>query len=491
MRKLVLLLVLCLSASPSAGQSTLDHEIRGIISKYHIPASGAGILARAPGGATTYYALHPDTPRMPASNMKLWTTSAALDALGPDYQYSTYLTTVGRVKDGTLEGHLWVTGRGDPTISDRFEGDRFATMKEWAEDLKRLGIRHVTGCVVGDDDYFDDVMRNPAWKKAHYMEWYGAPISELSYNDNCLLVHWKPGKRVNAPALYAFEPDVGAMTLVNHVKTSSSRRRDGRWYLPHVGDVTAEALGTVRITRKGDLADWVPVDNPTQFFAATFRAVLINKGITVDGPGVDQDDAKIKVASGTPLRRVAVYKSPTLAEIVKVTNRRSQNFYAEMIFKTLGRVKAGTGTCAAARKVVLDFMKRWKIPTKGFHQQDGSGLATENQVTPRQIVDLLDVMDKHPASPVFWDSLPVGGERGGSLHHRFQRTRRERALAPHISAKTGSINKVRALSGVCRPEEREPVFFSILLNDIPGSGYAGIPAIDEIVMALAEHAERR
>ena len=445
-------------------------------------------MARSPGGATTYYSLHADIPRAPASNMKLFTTAVALDALGADYEYSTYLTLVGPVEDGVLDGHLWVTGRGDPSISDRFEGDRDAMMKRWAAELKRLGIRHVTGSVVGDDDYFDDVMRHPEWKKSHYMEWYGAPVSALSFNDNCLRVYWKPGPRVNAPALYSIDPDVSAMALVNGMKTASAKGTERRSYLPHVGSGTAEALGSIRITRKSPVSDWVPVDNPTQFFAAAFRAVLVAEGITVDGPGVDQDDAKIKVGPDTPVRRVAVHKSPTLSALVRVTNRHSQNFYAEMLLKTVGRERQKMGSYEAGRKAVGEFMKRWKIDSKGFRQEDGSGLAATNAVTPRQFVDLLDVMDKHPAAEAFRDSLPVGGERGGSLRTRFQKTREQKALASSIAAKTGSINSVRALSGVCRPEGGEPFFFSVLLNDIPGAGYAGVPAIDEIATALARHA---
>ncbi|MBE7557577.1 D-alanyl-D-alanine carboxypeptidase/D-alanyl-D-alanine-endopeptidase [bacterium] len=475
-------------AAPAAQKPvppSLDATIRGILQKYRIPAASAGILAQSPDGKTTYYSLNPDTPLIPASNMKLWTTAAALDELGPAYRFSTNLTLVGRIEGDTLHGDLWVTGRGDPTISGRFEGgDRFAQMKRWADELLSAGIRRVTGGVVGDDDFFDDVLRHPDWKPAHYAEWYGAPVCALSFNDNCVDIHWKPGPTLNSPAAYSIDPDVGALALRNNVKTSARNSRDGRYYLVSVGSPTAEALGTVRLSRTIPVQDFLPVDNPTYYFVSTFKQVLESRGIQVAGPAVDRDEVRRAVPRDVPVRRFSVAWSPDLAEIVKVINRRSQNFYAEMLLKTIGKESRGEGSFSGGERAILEFMRRSEIPTEGFRQADGSGLADTNRVKPRQFVALLRVMDAHPARAVFWDSLPVGGRADGSMRNRFQADARQRRLAGAVQAKTGSINSVRALSGACRPDHGKPFYFSVVLNDIPGAGAAGTPAIDEIVLAI-------
>lgn len=475
------------AARAPAPPASLDETIRSILRKHNIPAASAGILAAAPDGSEIYYALNPDRPCIPASNVKLWTTAAALDALGPDYRFSTTLTLVGEVEDATLHGHIWVTGRGDPTISGRFEnGDRYALMKRWADDLLAAGIRYVTGHVVGDDDFLDDVMRPPDWKPAHYAEWYGAPVSALSFDDNCVQIHWRPGAAVNRPAQYSINPDVGVVALKSSVRTAARGANDGRYYIAHVGNPTFEALGTVQLGRTSPVTDNLPVDNPTLYFTAAFKKVLESKGIAVGGEAVDQDEAQVAVGRGVPVRRFAVALSPELSQVVAVINQRSQNFYAEMLLKTLGREVGQEGSYAAGVAAVRDYMWRSGIPLEGFHLADGSGLAATNQVTPRQFVALLSAVDRSPTRHLFWDSLPVAGARAGSMRNRLQSGAGQRRLAEHVRAKTGSINTVRALTGACRPESGRPFYFSILLNDIPGAGYAGTPAIDEIVLALHE-----
>jgi serine-type D-Ala-D-Ala carboxypeptidase/endopeptidase (penicillin-binding protein 4) len=485
----LLFLLAFISTLQAAPKSSLSKNIDAILAKYKVKKTSAGILITSPKEGSVYYALNPDTPRIPASNMKLFTTAVALDVMGPDYVFTTPLTLVGDVKEGVLHGHIWVSGRGDPTISERFhKGDRYRVFKQWADLLIAKGIKRVTGSVVGDDNYFDDQVRNPDWDEGNLGEWFGAPVSALSFNDNCVDVYWKAGKKIGSKARYSINPNLGALIINNRVKTVRYKRgvSNRRYYHMLVGTPTTEVRGSIRSTRKRAVCDVAAISNPTLFFAAAFTKVLRDKGIKVDGPPLDNDDAEIAIAQGTPVRRVSTARSPKLSSIVYVTNHRSQNFYAEMLLKCIGRVVNGTGSFQDGAEVVSKFMTRWKIAGNGFHQADGSGLAKSNRVTPRQFVALLRVMKSHPHGKHFWSSLPQGSKKGGSMHYRLQQGKYQQRLAPYVWAKTGSVNGVRALSGICRPKKGKPFNFSIILNDLPKRGLLGNRAIDEIIAAAAK-----
>lgn len=143
---------------------------------------------------------------IPASNMKLLSTAAALDALGPGFRYHTRLYADGEIQNGTLLGALVVRGSGDPSFGGRFrDGDALGVFRDWADSLRALGVRRVQGPVIGDDDVFDNVHLGQGWQWDDLKWYYGAEISGLQFNEGTVHVEVR-GTSPGQPARIVAEP---------------------------------------------------------------------------------------------------------------------------------------------------------------------------------------------------------------------------------------------------------------------------------------------
>ena len=141
------------------------------------------------------YEREADKGFMPASNMKIYTTAAAINTFGPDYRYETRICLNGKVTaNGTLKGDVVVVGSGDPSISGRYSKETSTTtiLQQWAKAVRAAGIRRINGDVIGDDNCFDDAPRSGTWQLDYYQEWYAAENSGLSINENCYDVIVRP-----------------------------------------------------------------------------------------------------------------------------------------------------------------------------------------------------------------------------------------------------------------------------------------------------------
>ncbi|HEX2643312.1 MAG TPA: D-alanyl-D-alanine carboxypeptidase, partial [Thermoanaerobaculia bacterium] len=196
------LTVLCLLAGPAVSprppaaqgtqttpQTALQRGLDVAVSQALRLSASMGVHIVELDSGQTVYAYNADEPRVIASNTKLFTTAAALDALGPGAFFETRLVMRGRLEDDTLRGDLGVVGGGDPAISGRdYDGDSYAVFRDWARELRARGIRRVTGDLYLDDGYFEPMRIHPEWPRDQLAEWYEAPIGALSFSDNCILV---------------------------------------------------------------------------------------------------------------------------------------------------------------------------------------------------------------------------------------------------------------------------------------------------------------
>jgi D-alanyl-D-alanine carboxypeptidase/D-alanyl-D-alanine-endopeptidase (penicillin-binding protein 4) len=237
-----------------------------------------------------------------------------------------------------------------------------------------------------------------------------------------------------------------------------------------------EAVGTIAIDNTKD--DSAAVHDGALYFASVFNDVLTSNGITVRGKARHERTA-------TATQELLSHKSPKLADIIKVINLNSQNFYAECLGKTLGKLEGTGGSFAAGTDVVHKFMQEHGIFNEGEHRVDASGLSAENRVTARQLVETLRFMDAGPHKTAWRASLPQGGTRG-SLKTRFQSTSETRALAPRIFGKTGLIGGVRSLTGIVTTQSGRELYYSIILNGLEDKRADDAMAlIDAIAVRLA------
>ena len=421
---------------------------------------------------------------IPASNMKLFTTASALDALGPGYRYATRLYADGEIQNGTLLGSLVVRGSGDPTFGGRYTaGDLTMAFRQWADSLRSAGVRRVVGPVVGDDDVFDDVGLGKGWAWDDLVYAYAAPVSGLQFNEGAVEVT-ATGTTAGQPARLAVTADAGAdyVRLVNRTTTGGPSAES------YARDLAANVYTVSSTVAPGEVqTEALAVVNPTDFFVQTLVSVLRREGIEVEGTAVDVDDWGAR-PDYRRMRRVATHLSPSLGAIVGVTNTDSNNLYAEQILRTMGAV-AYTGTqypLGSTEAGVLagePFLRRIGIEPADLSLVDGSGLSAMNRLTPEAIITLLDAMYRHPDAPTrdaFYRSLSVGGLTG-TLSGRY----RGGLARGNVHAKTGYISGARTLSGYVTATNGHTIAFALLCNHYSTATARVNRAQDAIVEALA------
>jgi D-alanyl-D-alanine carboxypeptidase/D-alanyl-D-alanine-endopeptidase (penicillin-binding protein 4) len=464
----------------------LGKAIDAIVSRKDFAAAFWGIEVRSLATGRTLYARNAEKAFRPASSMKLVTTAAALDAYGKDARIRTTLETAGRLDAlGRILGDVYLVGRGDPNLSARFTPGRpAAAFEEMADALVAAGIRRIEGRVIGHEGAFSGERRGSDWTWEDLAWGYGAEVSALSFADNQVEVTLAPGERAGDPAVLDVVPDTGCVAVRSSVATvdAASAKNDGG-PSPDGGEEvsldrepgSSEARLTGRLPLGGSWDGRLAVADPARCAAAAFRGVLETKGIRVTG-GV----AMSREALPAGVRVLAAHLSPSMAEMVRVVNKESQNLHAETLLRLVGLKVKGEGSAAKGHEALAEMAKRLGVPDEGWGLTDGSGLARTDLLTPRGLVALLVAMDRHPCAAAFRDSLPVAGV-DGTLEKRMRGTPAER----RVTAKTGTLRLANALAGYVTTERGERLAFAIVVNNHAGKGGEAVAAIDAIAAALA------
>lgn len=407
-----------------------------------------GVVIRSADTGDTLYERGGDLALIPASNMKLLVSSAALLCLGPDFTWVTEVLASGPIdSNGTLEGDLIIRGGGDATLDT--EG-----LRELARRIKSAGIVKVKGAVVADDTAFDGRRLGWGWSWDDEPYYYSAQISALCLNRNTVDVWVYPGRSAGSPAVIRTVPPTNLVTVESTATT-------GR----------ADSEKTIRVNRKRGLnviqvSGSIPegqypeqreapatVEDPALYAGDVFRTELTRQGILVAGglrSGAAPEDAVLIVKR----------TSPPLSHVLALLNKPSDNLIAEVLLKSLGRAVKGSGTTEAGIEAVMEVFAQVGMDTGAIRMVDGSGLSRLNLVTARSIAALLGYMRVHPQWNVFVNSLPTAGV-DGTLRGRMKGT----AAEGRVRAKTGYLSRVSSLSGYVNTRSGERLVFSILMNN--------------------------
>ncbi|MGG4498856.1 D-alanyl-D-alanine carboxypeptidase/D-alanyl-D-alanine endopeptidase [Brevibacillus reuszeri] len=405
---------------------------------------------------------------IPASNMKLFTTVAGLDKLGPAYQWKTEVYVAGTLTNGgVLQGDLILKGYGDPSLTP-------ADLKDLAFALKEKGIKHINGNLLLDESYFDDTRLGVSWMWDDEPYGYSAQLSALAVHKNFVTVTMTPGKTVTTPPVLAMEPATTYVKLTNQLKTVEGDKSNITVERPR-GKNEAIISGTIGLKAKPYQQD-VTMEDPALFVGEVWKQELAAQGIKLN-PNTAMK--KTVVTNGVPFH---THLSKPLHEIIVELNKESDNFYAEMLLKTLGATQKGKGSFEAGSEVVADVMKRAGIET-GFTQVDGSGLSRFDLITAEQMITLLSFVQDQDYRDVLEQALPIAGV-DGSLKNRMKGT----AAENKIIAKTGSMGGVNSLSGYATAKNGNKLAFSILINGIYKSKYAR-DLQDYVAILLATYPE--
>ncbi len=485
------------SADPgprSHTRTALDRRIDNILGKSDAQRGFWGIEVVQLASGKLLYERDANHLFLPASNMKMFTTAAALEKLGPDYVFRTTVESAaapdaeGRVAD------LYLVGRGDPNLGPRtfpytYHGpaqpaDKF--IDDLADQVKARGVREVAGSLIADDSYFVWEPFAPNWA-ADDLEWgYGAPVTALAFNDNLLTLHIKPAAKAGDPASVLLDPvpdyfaikDAVTTTLAGTAKNLSEERLPGSMQLDVWGQIPVDA---------GEDLDTVAVADPPRLVADLFRRALQARGIIVTGDIQVRHSSRLEAAaaselSSPPLPRtvLAEHLSPPLSEAIKAVNKESENLHAEMLLRTLGRVVNNRGSLEGGLDALNSFVTQQVNILPGETSiSDGSGLSREDLVAPNATVKLLLYMAHSPRFQAFFDSLPVSGI-DGTLAHRLSAN----DVKGRIHAKTGSVEHVNTLSGYMDLPSGKRLVFSIMANNHPLASKAGQETLDAIATEI-------
>ena len=397
----------------------------------------------------------PDHVVPPASVMKLLTTGAALETMGPGFRFPTILEYTGAIENGVLHGDLYIKGSCDPSLG--WKG-RTAFLDKWLKAIREAGIQKIDGAVIADMTMLDAEAQNPNWLCEDAGNYYAPGIFALNYYGNTMNIVLQSGEPGSVAKVLKTEPAVEDIYFINHIRCDKITY-DGAFVsgLPYsrerylTGAVPSN-LGTFGV--KGDLP------NPGLLLARHLTNRLREAGITV------KRDATY-IADYNPLTppRTVIYThySEPLSEIIKETNVNSNNLYAEALFRYLGTRYTLPGTIHNSQDLLRDYWRRRGVTIQNAIIKDGCGLAPQDAVSAKTFVQLLTIMSRSENKEAWLASLPVSGQ-SGTLKSLCPQTE----LEGRIHAKSGTIAGTKNFAGYIDMPNGDTWVFAILINSAPG-----------------------
>ncbi len=448
------------SPSGKVCPAQLPGAIASIANRPQFRRSRWGIVVETANSATTLYNRDGEHYFTPASTLKLLTSAAVLQKLGPDYRIRTSIYS-------DRNGSLYLVGRGDPSLT-------ITQLQDLAKQLKAQGITQINR-LIADDNYFRGSPVNPNWEWEDVQAGHGAPVNSLILNRNAMdLMLWPQNLGEPLRVTWVNPQEQKGWQVENNSTTVGS---DGREFVEIGRDFFRPVVRVGGQLQAGAEPEdvYVAIVQPAENFLQRFQEVLQTEGIRVL-------QTSISVApAASQLTELAKVDSPPLAELIKTLNQESDNVYAEALLKTLGTQRQNADALIAGLKEIEKALTELGVNPEGYDLSDGSGLSRHNLVSPKALVETLRAMANSPLASVYQNSLPSAGV-SGTLKRRFGNS----AAREIVLAKTGTLTGVSGLAGyVYAPNFNEVLVFSILANQSDLSSRIVRQAIDEIVVLLA------
>lgn len=471
------------SSQPSSAGIYGTSQLESILSNIVNAESSAAIAVyvKSMKYGDTLFTRNIAQPLTPASTMKILTAEAGLIYLGGDYRFSTQLLTDAKtIRNGVLQGNLYVVLSGDPTLT-------YMDLVELMVTLRTQQITAVQGNVYIDNTAYDQRFYGPGWEWKDKSYCYAAPISASIINHNCLAFKMMPSKTAGRSAQLVkssnyFYPSIHNTVMTraaathSRLRSVSSRSRAGCSI--HLGGNASNSLTIDGCMPKGQYA-WgvssVVTDIP-EYNRALFRSILNQLAVRVYGT--------VTFASAPAnLSMIGTHSSKPLRVLVNEMLKKSDNVIAGALFKKIGQLYTRRpGSWENGSLAVSQILsKRANVNTSGMRLLDGSGLSAANLATPSQMMQVLDFAFHHSATSLeFITALPIAGV-DGTLKHRMGN------IAYKVRAKTGTISGVVSLAGYALSAEREPLAFVIMVNGTRGFSWRYRAMEDRIATALTHY----
>ncbi|TVT84868.1 D-alanyl-D-alanine carboxypeptidase/D-alanyl-D-alanine-endopeptidase [Pseudomonas sp. H3(2019)] len=461
-----LLVPLAFPVSAAPINTTLPPSVEKALKASKLQDSALSLVMIPLNGPGTPTVFNADVSVNPASTMKLVTTYAALEMLGPNHQWKTEFYTDGTLSGGILNGNLYLKGGGDPKLNME---------KLWLlmRDLRANGVQQVTGDLVLDRSFFVQPQL-PEFNDDGKDE-----NKPFLVKPDALMVNLKALRFVarndSGKVLVSVEPPIASIRIDNQVKALSGKQCSGGVrYNP-----VTQADGSVSVTVAGQLADgcssqtYLSLLDHATYTAGAVRAIWQELGGSIQGKdrlAAVPKDAKV----------LARAFSPDLAEIIRDINKYSNNTMAQQLFLSLGakyRTDADADDAKAAQRVVRQWLAKKGITAPHLVMENGSGLSRAERVSAREMASMLQAAWRSPYSAEFVSSLPISG-MDGTMRKRLKTT----AMRGEAHVKTGTLNTVRAIAGFSRDNNGNTWAVVAILND--PAPFGAHTVLDQVLLDL-------
>ncbi len=409
---------------------------------------------------------------VPASTTKLVTTATALEMLSSDFQFKTNIEYDGKIVGKVLRGNLYITGGGDPTLGSKYMGDSLF-LEKWISAIQMLGIEKIEGDIVADASIYNEQGISQKWMWEDMGNYYAAATYGLSIFDNTCLVTFRSGESGTLTEIIQKQPDIKSMQISNHVK-AAKQGGDKAYFFGAPLDNWRSVYGTIpenkeKFVSKADIA------NPPLVVAQLLFDEIQKIEIQITG------SPKTNFWKSN-LSRVPIYSifSPSLFEICKNINFKSNNHYAEHVYRYLAIADTidRPDMCVSAQ-VIKQFWKEKGLDVSGLLQNDGSGLSPVNAISAKFFVDLLEYEKKSSANfDKFYETLPLAGETG-TVKRLLKGTR----LQGKVHCKSGSLSRVICFAGYVE-WKNQTYAFSIMVNNYEGTYVAARAEIEKFLLTI-------
>jgi D-alanyl-D-alanine carboxypeptidase/D-alanyl-D-alanine-endopeptidase (penicillin-binding protein 4) len=458
-RWLVLLLLLVCIADASA--RNLPKAVSDAMRKTGVPQSAVGIEVRALDGNKVLTELNPLSAFSPASTMKLLTTDAALELLGPTFTWKTQAYASGSQNGDVLNGNLIIKGGGDPKLV-------LENFWLFLRSIREHGIREIHGNLLLDRSIFEESLYDPAEFDGDPMKPYNAGPDALLLNFQSFRFHFMPDEKANAVTVAVDPPTAGYKVVAPKLSHGACGDWQGALQAT-LSDTGANFSGSFPLSC-GDRTWYIhpPAMSHLQYFSLVFRRMWENLGGTLAG--------EVKDGSVPPeARLITEWESPTLPEVIRDMNKYSNNVMARQILLTIGAGMQLPGTAKQGAQAVRDWLAEKGIDAPELVIENGSGLSRTERISPHTMARLLESAFDSPLMPEFISSLPLAGF-DGTMRRRLN----DRGVAGHAHIKTGSLNDVRAIAGYVLAASGKRYVVVCFIN------HPNAPRAQEVADALVE-----
>lgn len=387
----------------------------------------------------------------PASCLKVVTSVAAFELLGKDYRYKTDFGYDGNIEGNTLNGNLFITAYGDPTLGSwRWESTNEDTiLQKLLATLKEKNIAGITGNLIIDESKWETQVTPGGWTWEDMGNYYGAGARALNWHENQYDLILKPGKNAgDSVTILGTAPRLQA-SLINELKTGKPGSGDNSIiYLPENG-LIGYVKGTVPAGNDiFKVSGSIP--NAAISFAQEVKDILQTNNIDLMGTGIKTsvsyliNKEKIPVASGNFMS----HYSPTLDSINYWFLQKSVNLFGEAFVKTIAYEKTNYGSTDTGINIIKDFWSKKGVEKSALKMIDGSGLSPANRVTTNALVTVMQYAKQQTWYSSFYNALP---EQNG------------------IKMKSGYIGGVRSYTGYVKSRSGTEYTFSFIINNFDGN----------------------